>query len=233
MTGESSKGASSLSPKGRAEKTKFLLCYVTDRQGLKTEHLEERIFSAIDAGVDWIQIREKDLPTRPLLELAVSTVARARKSRTRIFVNDRLDVALAAGAHGIHLGVNSIPTLAACSSAPHGLQVGVSCHSREEAVRAESEGASYIFFGPIFETPSKLRYGPPLGLDRLAEAVTSVKIPVFAIGGITPERIPACWACGAAGIAAIRMFQEEGSLKERMRALREMASSPEKNRRAS
>ncbi len=222
MTGSSSNYPAGHASKGRIEVGRFLICYVTDRRGIGPESVEKRIFSAVEAGVDWVQIREKDLPTRTLLELTVSAASRARNTNTRIFVNDRLDVALAAGAHGVHLGGSSIPAKAVCSSVPPGMPVGVSCHSREEAVRAESEGARYVFFGPAFETPSKLSYGPPLGLERLAEVAASVKIPVLAIGGITPRRVADCLAHGAAGVAAIRMFQEDVSLEERIRELREI-----------
>lgn len=199
---------------------RFLICYITDRRGVEPEPLERRIESAIDAGMDWIQIREKDLPTRALLRLAATGVEQARE--TKILVNDRLDVALAAGAHGIHLGGSSIPAAEACPRVPQGFRVGVSCHSLEEAIRAEFAGASYVLFGPVFETPSKLPYGPPLGLDKLREATARVKIPVLAIGGITLDRVRACWAAGAAGIAAIRLFQECASLDARVRELRAM-----------
>ncbi len=199
---------------------RFLICYITDRRGVEPEPLERRIESAIDAGMDWIQIREKDLPTRALLRLAATAVEQARE--TKILVNDRLDVALAAGAHGIHLGGSSIPAAEACPRVPQGFRVGVSCHSLEEAIRAEFAGASYVLFGPVFETPSKLPYGPPLGLDKLREATARVKIPVLAIGGITLDRVRACWAAGAAGIAAIRLFQECASLDARVRELRAM-----------
>ena len=199
----------------------FLICYVTDRRGLEPQPLESRIERAIKAGVDWIHIREKDLPTRALLQLTQAAVEKTGGNATRIFVNDRLDVALAAGAHGVHLGGHSLPVAALRAWVPEGFQVGVSCHSVEEALRAEADGASYVFFGPVFETPSKLPYGPPLGLDKLAEVTARVKIPVLAIGGVTEERAEACRARGAAGMAAIRMFQEGEAMEERLRALRQ------------
>jgi thiamine-phosphate pyrophosphorylase len=207
---------------------RFLICYITDRGAIKPEPLERRIGSAILAGVDWIQIREKDLPTRDLLRLAASAVEQARGAETQILVNDRLDVALAAGAEGVHLGRSSMPAAAVRSCVPESFRVGVSCHSVEEAVRAESAGASYVVFGPVFATPSKLSYGPPLGLGKLEEAAARVKIPVLALGGITLDRVRPCRAHGAAGIAAIRLFQEGDSLEDRVRELRRIVRTETK-----
>ena len=133
------------------------------------------------AGADWVQIREKDLPGRELLELARNAVAAANErpaakgvSKPRVYVNDRLDVALAAGAAGVHLGGESAPAgdvVRWCrnGNAPSGFEIGVSCHSVEDAREAERAGASYIFFGPVFDTPSKREFGAPQGAERLAE----------------------------------------------------------------
>ena len=194
----------------------MILCYVTDRKLLGpaagTEQLLPQITCAGAAGVDWIQIREKDLPARELLELVRGAVA-AVPAPASILINDRLDVALASGAAGVHLGSNSIPVAEAvrwcrAGNAPADFRVGVSCHSLREANDAERAGASYIFFGPVFETPSKAQFGPPQGIARLAEVCRGVKIPVLAIGGIKEENAAACLKAGAAGIAAIRMFQD-------------------------
>lgn len=194
----------------------MILCYVTDCKSLGpatgAELLLPLIARAGAAGLDWIQIREKDLSARELLELARRAIA-AVPVAARILINDRLDVALASAAAGVHLGGNSIPVAEAvrwcrAGNAPAEFRIGVSCHSLREANEAERAGASYIFFGPIFETPSKARFGPPQGIARLAEVCRSVKIPVFAIGGITEENAAACPQAGAAGIAAIQMFQD-------------------------
>jgi thiamine-phosphate pyrophosphorylase len=192
-----------------------LLCYVTDRHALAdSSGLPALIARAADAGIDWIQIREKDLPTRELVALsgaAVKIATETAGARTRIIVNDRLDVALAAGAGGVHLGESSLPVTAVGawrSASSIEFLIGASCHSLEGALAAERDGVDYIFFGPVFATPSKAAYGAPQGIGRLAEVSSKVGIPVLAIGGVTSGNAGECLAAGAAGIAAIRMFQE-------------------------
>jgi thiamine-phosphate pyrophosphorylase len=161
--------------------------------------------------------------------LCVSKQAGHAKGATRILVNDRLDVALAEKAGGVHLGEDSLPVQeakrlfeasSAAKSLPPDFLAGVSCHSLEAAQSAATAGADYIFFGPVFATPSKAAYGAPQGLARLAELCTSVTIPVLAIGGITLENAPACFSAGASGIAAIRLFQESADPAGIVRALR-------------
>jgi thiamine-phosphate pyrophosphorylase len=201
----------------------FRLCYITDRQLLGSESLLPRIQQAIGAGVDLVQIREKDLATRELLDLvkaAVDAASAQRTGGTRVVVNDRLDVALAAAAHGVHLGTRSMPAQIVRAHVPTDFLVGVSCHSLEEALAAESAGADYLLLGPVYETPSKLAYGLPLGLARLREVTSRVSLPVLALGGITLERVKPCLAHGAAGIAGIRIFQECESLEACVRELR-------------
>jgi thiamine-phosphate pyrophosphorylase len=207
-----------------------ILCYVTDRISIALEDessgdrraaLLQRIAAASAAGVDWIQIREKDLSARDYSSLVREALIEAKipapatNQVARILVNDRLDIALTEQAAGIHLGENSLPVSSVRawlrsrppSPAKEKFLVGASCHSKESAVSAAHDGANYIFFGPIFATPSKAAYGAPQGLQRLAEVCSSVSIPVLAIGGITADTAPACLAVGAAGIAAIRLFQ--------------------------
>lgn len=204
-----------------------ILCYVTERRSLPgaddaldsamrpERALERAIDRAIGAGADWIQVREKDLQARPL-EALVRRALQASGGRARIFVNDRLDVALAAGAAGVHLGETSLPVarIAAWRIAADRPEfaIGVSCHSAEAVLAAERAGADYAFFGPVFATPSKSSFGPPQGVERLAAACRGARIPVLAIGGITESNAAACLAAGAAGIAAIRMFQEEANV---------------------
>jgi thiamine-phosphate diphosphorylase len=205
-----------------------ILCYVTDRRSIELERSGDSAAALVAlaarvarAGVDWIEIREKDLGGRALFDLVSAVVARAGSAR--ILVNDRLDVALAAGAAGVHLAGTSVPVAAArelCRRLAPGMMIGKSCHSMEEAVEAHEGDADYIFFGPIFPTPSKVAYGPPQGIERLREVCATVAIPVIAIGGITAENAGACIAAGAGGIAAIRWFQEAGDLEERVAALR-------------
>jgi thiamine-phosphate pyrophosphorylase len=183
--------------------------YITDRLALGgVGALIANIERQIAGGIDWIQIREKDMDARELLSLARRTVELADVSpkKTRILINSRLDIALAAGAHGVHLPSNSARPDAFRRHAPRML-VGVSCHDREELVAAEAEGADYVVLGPVFPPLSKAVSGPVLGLERFAELVRTVKIPVIALGGITPESIPACERAGAAGVAGISLFQ--------------------------
>lgn len=202
---------------------------MTDRRSLPAEPgaTPEQALAALAqragrAGIDWIQIREKDLNARALFTLTLEIVKRAGPAR--VLVNDRLDVAVAAGAAGVHLGGQSLPVGAVArwckQHAPAGFSVGQSCHSIEQALAAESDGAGYVIFGPVFVTPSKLAYGPPQGIERLGELCGRLKIPVIAIGGITAENAARCIDAGAAGVAAIRWFQQPGDLAARVAALR-------------
>jgi thiamine-phosphate pyrophosphorylase len=202
-----------------------IVCYVTDRKSLVSSSAAasvlEKIRAAAEAGTDWIQIREKDLATRELLALAQETVSLVKScgSDALVIVNDRLDVALAAGAAGVHLGGESAPrseVIRWCraGNAPTGFRIGVSCHNAQEAQVAESDGADYIFFGPIYDTPSKKSFGPPQGIARLEEVCSAVRVPLIAIGGVDETNATACIRAGAAGIAAIRMFQEAKSASE-------------------
>jgi thiamine-phosphate pyrophosphorylase len=207
-----------------------VICYVTDRRALGHDpgRLAGIIRGAIAAGVDWVQVREKDLPTRELLALVRQAMEAAQGRATKILVNDRLDVALAAGAAGVHLGGESMPVGAVVEwlrARGERLLVGRSCHSPGDALQAENDGADYVFFGPVFATPAKLQYGPPQGVERLAEVCRAVRIPVIAIGGITLENAAECWRAGAAGIAAIRLFQDATDIAEVVRRLR-AAESP-------
>lgn len=220
--------------------TSPILCYVTDRRGLATTAaqagdedefrlpaLAAAIERATTAGVDWIQIREKDLPASWLVELARAAVA-AAGSRSRILVNDRLDVARAAGTGGVHLGETSLPVAKVVrwlrgeretGRVRADFLAGFSCHSLASARAAERDGADYLFFGPVFDTPSKAAFGPPQGLARLREVCSAVRIPVLAIGGVGPENAAECLQAGAAGLAAIRMFQESGQWEGLLRLL--------------
>lgn len=190
---------------------------MTDRKSLAGDRsvaaLLEKIRTVVAAGVDWVQIREKDVSASELLELARQAV---RAGVARVIINDRLDVALAAGAAGVHLGHASIPARDAVrwcrqANAPADFMIGVSCHSLEGAKEAESAGASYTYFGPIYETPSKIPFGAPHGIAELATVCTAVRIPVIAIGGVNESNAAECIKAGVAGIAAIRMMQEAPS----------------------
>jgi thiamine-phosphate pyrophosphorylase len=219
----------------------LVLCYVTDRHSLAAaesgetkETLLLKIEAAGAAGVDWIQIREKDLSgkecsllTREALRRAARTVP-GKTVRTRILVNGRLDIALAERAGGVHLGEKSLPPAEAKRLVKNrGEQkdflIGVSCHSLEAARSAASSGADYLFFGPVFATPSKSVFGEPQGLARLGEVCRAVSIPVLAIGGVTLANTSDCLAAGASGIAAIRIFQDARDVSSLVQSLRKLA----------
>jgi thiamine-phosphate pyrophosphorylase len=213
-----------------AERKSPLLCCVTDRRALPEVNpsvplaaLARKIEEVVAAGIDWVQIREKDLPASALASLTRQCLQITAKYSTnragaiRVLVNDRLDVAIAERAHGVHLGEKSLPVAEAKRLVESALRrqhvdepflIGVSCHSIEAAMAAQRDDADYIFFGPVFSTPSKAAYGEPQGLTKLAEVCRALSIPVLAIGGITPENASSCLQAGAAGLAAIRLFQD-------------------------
>jgi thiamine-phosphate pyrophosphorylase len=186
--------------------------------------LLEKIRNAAAAGINWVQIREKNLETQKLAELVRLAGGASQGANTSILVNDRLDIALAAGAAGVHLGETSLPTETVAqwrlSAGRAGFLIGASCHSLEAAQTAERAGADYIFFGPVFATPSKAAFGAPQGIERLREVCRSVRIPVLAIGGVTIENAHSCFDAGAAGMAAIRLFQESADLSDVVNRLR-------------
>ncbi|MGH9354383.1 MAG: thiamine phosphate synthase, partial [Terriglobia bacterium] len=197
--------------------------YITGRKDPGARSLPALLIVAIRCGIDLIQVRQKLMETRPLMRLAGPAIDSARGTKSRIVINDRLDVALALGAAGVHLGNHSLPAQAVHPVVPPGFLVGVSCHSLEDAEAAESAGADYLLLGPVFETPSKRAYGPPLGplgLDRFRQVTARVKTPVLALGGITLDRVKPCLDAGAAGIAAIRLFEDAPSLAGRVAELR-------------
>jgi thiamine-phosphate pyrophosphorylase len=182
-------------------------CYITDRHAPGDKTLIETIASNLAAGVEWVQIREKDLSARALFDLVRSALALPSPHGSKILVNGRLDVALAAGAAGVHLPADSPPPRAWRDIAPPEFLMGVSCHSIEEVRSAEAEGADYVLFGPVFAPLSKYSSLIPRGTGELARAVAAVRIPVLALGGITLQNRAACMEAGAAGIAGISLFQ--------------------------
>jgi thiamine-phosphate pyrophosphorylase len=178
--------------------------YITDRKSANAP-LEQLVAKAVQHGIDYVQIREKDLSGRDLLALCRAAVNIARGSATRILVNTRVDVALACGAAGVHLPGNSPPPSSYRAITPAGFVFGVSCHNMAEVVQAEFGGAHFVVLSPIFVSPGK---GEPIGLTALGNVVQRVRIPVLALGGVTVTNAEDCISHGAAGVAGIRLFQE-------------------------
>ncbi len=180
----------------------MIRCYITDRRSLRDgESVKDVISRNIAFGLDWVQVREKDLSARELFDL-VRTLSGAK-----ILVNTRVDVALAAGAAGAHLPSHSPAPRLWRTITPPGFLIGASCHSVEEVRSAEEEGADYAVFGPVFAPLSKSSDVAARGLEELARAASAVRIPVLALGGITPDNTASCVAAGAAGFAGISIFQ--------------------------
>jgi thiamine-phosphate pyrophosphorylase len=182
----------------------FKLYLITDRRLFTDDHL---LFTAVEealkGGVKALQLREKDLEVRELLRMAYVLRELTYRYGAKLFINDRVDVALAVDADGVHLGGSSMPAFAARKAAGEGMLIGVSAHNVTEAEKAVEEGADFVTFGPVFETPSKMKYGKPLGLGLLREVSAIISIPVFAIGGLKKERVKSTLESGAYGISLI------------------------------
>jgi thiamine-phosphate pyrophosphorylase len=186
-------------------------CYITDRKLLAPGMtLVNAIARAMGNGANWIQIREKDLSSRALYEVTVQAVAMAAPMGIKILVNSRLDIALAAGAAGVHLPGGSPSPKNWRAIAPPGFLIGTSCHTLAELRAAQDEGADYAVFGPVFPPRSKVSDLAPRGLVGLERAVRAVNIPILALGGVTHDNAEECTAAGAAGVAAISFFQDGG-----------------------
>jgi len=170
---------------------------ITDRKAAGTKGLLPALEAAFRGGVDLAQLREKDLPARELLALAKEAVVVARRLGAKLLVNDRADIALLAGADGVHLTSKSYSSVHARRLLGKDRLIGVSTHSIEEAVRAEKDGADFVTFGPVFHTPSKDGMGAPVGIDRLKEAAQRLSIPVYGLGGVGPGNIEDVISTGA------------------------------------
>ena len=182
----------------------FRLYVVTDRQQTAGRALEAVVSAAVRGGAGAVQLREKDLSARDLYALGARLQAALSPYGVPLLINDRLDVALALDAAGVHLAGHSLPTAVARRLLGPDKLLGVSTHSVEEARRAAAEGADFIVFGPVFTTPSKVAYGPPQGLQHLTAVVRAVHIPVIAIGGIDHTNLSQVVQAGAYGVAMIR-----------------------------
>lgn len=202
------------------------LCLITDRKQLLSTFPNNQLFdlnttlfhllnfcqTAAQAGIDIIQVREKDLLTNQLSEFVIKLNKQVKNTNTIILVNDRLDIALSCEADGIHLPSNSFPINKVRKLVGKKFIISVATHSIKEAQQAAEAGADYVLFSPIFDTPSKTIYGPALGLAVLEQAVKSVKCPIIALGGINKSNAKAVLDCKVAGLAAIRLFLESSDL---------------------
>lgn len=203
--------------------------YITDRRQLEpgpgkngpVEALRRKVRAAFSAGLDFVQVREKDLSGGHLEQLVEELTTLPEKAASRLLVNERLDIAMACGADGIHLPADSLPLGAVRSRVGADWIVGISCHAADEVEEAARGGASYVLLGPVFATPSKPA-GKPLGIPLLRGICRRSPIPVFALGGVTPENAASCVQAGAAGVAGIRLFQQAADLAELCRYVRSL-----------
>ena len=174
------------------------------------------------ANIPLIQLREKNLDTRTLYELTARAVEITRGTNTRLLVNDRADIARAARADGCHLTTRSIEASIIRRTFGPDFLIGVSTHTLSEARTARDDGADFAVFGPVFDTPSKHAYGPPVGVESLREAAQALSpFPLLALGGVALENVPEISRAGASGIAAIRLFSESVDLDATVSAIRD------------
>lgn len=196
-----------------------LLAISSGRLGT-TERVEAWFAAVGAAGVAAAQLREKTASDRESERWAARAVEVVPPT-TAVLVNGRADIALAVGAAGVHLPASGLPTAAARRLLGEDGWLGRSTHQLDEVERAFAEGADYVTFGPVFVTPSKLRYGPPVGLEALA-AAAAIGGPVVALGGITAENAELCVEAGARGIAGISLFRDTEDLRRSVRLLRKL-----------
>lgn len=199
--------------------------YITSREHWGHDNpqarLREKVRDAMRAGVDYVQVREKDLPAAALRDLVAGLVAQRGGAVTRLLVNSRVDVAVASGADGVHLPMPALPLAALRCRLPQLQIVGVSCHNEQEVREAAAAEVDYLLLGPVFATPSKPG-AEPLGLKRFHSMCEMSPVPVLALGGVSPGNAAQCVAAGARGIAGIRLFQEAENLPQLIAELRSL-----------
>ncbi|MGB0911651.1 MAG: thiamine phosphate synthase [Nitrospirales bacterium] len=188
------------------------LYVVTNRHQTRERPLHLVLNETLQSGTSFIQLREKDLSTHQLLTLAKDILTGVHQHKGLLLINDRIDIAKAIGADGVHLRSDSLPIQQARRILGSKAIIGKSTHSLNEVLAAETAGADFILLGPIYDTPSKRSYGSPLGMAVLTEACQQCSLPIYAIGGITPERIPELNEAGAYGIAAISAILESQAI---------------------
>ncbi len=208
----------------------FRVYFVTDRKQTAGRLLVDVVHAALDGGIRGIQLREKDLDGGALYALAERLRVLTRRYDARLLVNDRIDVALAVEADGVHLGHDSFPVETARNLLGSARLIGASTHS--EAEIAAAQAADFIVFGPVYATPSKAAYGAPQGLDKLRRAVVQSTVPVLAIGGITAARVPGIIEAGAQGIALISAISAAPDPTQAARALVRAMEREDRRKRA-
>ena len=204
--------------KGKEQKVTavdFNLYLITDRR-LFTDHfsLFTAVEEALKGGLEAVQLREKDLGTRDLLDMAYKMRDLTKMYKAELFINDRVDIALAVEADGVHLGRESIPASAVGKTFQNKLKIAVSTHTLDEALEAERGGADFITLGPVYQTPSKIKYGEPVGIETLRNIKTKISIPVFAIGGMKLDNVAEVKEAGAYGVALISAILTAEHVKE-------------------
>lgn len=203
------------------------LCLVTDRTQTRGRELAAVVGESLAAGLPAVQVREKDLGAADLAFLCRRLLGPARDAGAMLVVNDRVDVALAVGADAVQRTHTSLAVDDIRAVAGRRLRIGVSVHSLEDAVDAELKGADWVTYGPVYDTPSKRPYGAPQGPERLATVARGLRIPVVAIGGITPERVKEVRQAGARGVAVISAILAAGSPADATRRFREALARSE------
>ncbi len=204
----------------------FPLYLVTDRTQTRGRALVPLLREAMRVGLRAVQLRERDLPTHELMNLARELLPPSREAGAHVLVNDRLDVAMALDTSGVHLRSNSLPVDVARRMLGPDRLIGVSAHSRDEVVQAEEQGADFVVLGPVYATQSKDRYGPPIGLRPLEDSATRCRIPVFAIGGMTPARVRDVRRAGAFGVAVVSSILAAQDVEAATRALLDAVMAP-------
>jgi thiamine-phosphate pyrophosphorylase len=195
----------------------FRLLLITDRTQVGGRSLPSLVRQALGAGLPAVQLRERDLSTSELLPLAQEVQSITSLHAVPLIVNDRADLTMALDLQGVHLRSDSLPPLPVRQLIGPRRLIGVSTHSVEDVRRADRSGADCVLFGPIFETPSKRSFGPPLGLTLLADACRQSSIPVLAIGGITCQRVRDVRLAGAYGVAVIGALLTRDDVGEAVR----------------
>lgn len=197
----------------------FNLYLIAGRGDTQGRNLEFVIEEALRGGVRAVQLRDKTLGSKELYETAYELRRLTARYGAKLFVNDRVDVALAVEADGVHIGTGSLPIYKVRRLIGERRLIGVSCHNQVQAITAQEMGADFITFGPVYYTPSKAPYGDPVGVEKLALVTEMLQIPVFALGGIKPDNCPEVVANGVRGVALISAVAAAPEPREAAKAI--------------